>query len=1249
MGFGTNLVAVAILGYLSKQMSDNTADDQSEPQDEGVRLQVEADIDNKIPILYGAAHFGGYGVDFERTANLKTAYYVIALSEITGEHLDTTPAAYTFHDVWLDDNKVTFQADGITVDATIDSNGNEDESMRGLIKIYMYSPDPLQPDGFGGTTPNSYDVIPSWNIATHLMTDLMFAIVELTYNKSKNVAELPKCTFHMENSLTLPGDVLNDYAQNSIYGANIPASSINSAQMNALNVYGAAGFTYTDLAPSVQSGTIDINGLVDTAQKTIANMEDICRSVNAWLVYDSHVGQWGARINEAGSSVISFDDSNIIGSIKVSGTSITQLYNIADVRFQNADIIDKTDFVKITTDLADLKANERDTTMTINLPYTNKQVVAVKVGLVALKQARADKSITFRTDYSYLNVDAGEIIDVTSAVYNYTNELFRIISVSEFDTLDGIEVEFSCIQYDPAVYEYDIEEFAIETEDGALTIGSIGTPNTPLVDDHGTANLPHVIINMVIPSGTVDEMEIWITHDVSVPLDLDRVYIKIGITSNTDGTLYIENDAETFRYSELEQGDFYVKIRGSNNVNVGPFSLFSGLVEYEPVQVTDQLTIEPMSFGEQVAQLGAMYLLNNLDILQGGVEEDMDIAMTRAQVPGWDGIGNLTDALTNDAGFVSDMGAAIGSAPVIIDDLDDVDTTTIAPTLLDRLHWDGVNWVPVAPPADDAAIKVRCLVPVAVGYNATGAESNPPGTVDSPLNDLGDNDLGVPFAQGLFVQFTSNADPIENSLQAGNGNAILYKSDGTVVETISAASFAFGSERVIMPFADRDPCTDYYLTLDPGAVIYGELVADQCDSFGLCIPENWGFSTKLADPIIPSDTPLDPNPDPGDTPPPTDPDPDAPPPECKGFNRKLILAIDYGYPVEEGTGIIRIKKDGVNEFAIPACEAEYEGSVVTLPQIIADYGIDNPGYTVLADAGAVIATDDNPGQAPDQVESEPVTTPVQAAGPSDAVVDDPRSGFNLIDLRYDQEVAPGPNGSFRLFNRKGILIETIPAGDGALGYVNDGIQVLSIAVENATDARVKGRAQVNALTTTNIKMTFDDKIVPDNGKFYLYESPSTLIQTFDLMEYFVTDKSDEDITYDDDFIVINPTVCLDSGTSYHIRADSGAIMGRCGNTFPGIADDTWEFTTAEAVVPTMTAPAAGANNNPVSEGIALNIPGLSNISDTGDGPETSGENLVGGAGQWQLVKDGTGVVETGYFDKTDRDSEPTTKLINSEK
>ncbi len=44
----------------------------------------------------------------------------------------------------------------------------------------------------------------------------------------------------------------------------------------------------------------------------------------------------------------------------------------------------------------------------------------------------------------------------------------------------------------------------------------------------------------------------------------------------------------------------------------------------------------------------------------------------------------------------------LGIPPTSIDDLSDVDTTTAAPSVGDRLDWDGSNWVPTAPDIDPA-------------------------------------------------------------------------------------------------------------------------------------------------------------------------------------------------------------------------------------------------------------------------------------------------------------------------------------------------------------------------------------------------------------------------------------------------------------------------------------------------------------------------------------------------------------------
>ena len=60
------------------------------------------------------------------------------------------------------------------------------------------------------------------------MDDLVFALIKVEYNKEKGITGIGNIEFKLKNSMTDPGDVINDYLTNSRYGAGIPAEEINA-------------------------------------------------------------------------------------------------------------------------------------------------------------------------------------------------------------------------------------------------------------------------------------------------------------------------------------------------------------------------------------------------------------------------------------------------------------------------------------------------------------------------------------------------------------------------------------------------------------------------------------------------------------------------------------------------------------------------------------------------------------------------------------------------------------------------------------------------------------------------------------------------------------------------------------------------------------------------------------------------------------------------------------------------------------
>jgi hypothetical protein len=205
--------------------------------DGGVRLQIDPGTNNKIPVLYGSAFFGGIITDAAMTNGNKTMYYCLTLSEKTGTKLsDGQPTNYVFKDVYWNDNRIVFKSTGtnagILADYMVDRSGVVDVSIKDQVSVYCFagnSTSPVVPDNYTNTNlTTATSIMPTWSTGTYTMSDLLFALVKVDYNRDKNITGIGNMTFHIESDMRKPGDVLYDYMTNERYGAGIPAAEIKS-------------------------------------------------------------------------------------------------------------------------------------------------------------------------------------------------------------------------------------------------------------------------------------------------------------------------------------------------------------------------------------------------------------------------------------------------------------------------------------------------------------------------------------------------------------------------------------------------------------------------------------------------------------------------------------------------------------------------------------------------------------------------------------------------------------------------------------------------------------------------------------------------------------------------------------------------------------------------------------------------------------------------------------------------------------
>lgn len=197
----------------------------------------------------------------------------------------------------------------------------------------------------------------------------------------------------------------------------------------------------------------EINGVIDTKQSVLNNIQSMATACASWLSFDGTKGKWVVVINKPGSSIKSFNDNNIIGNINVSGTGIQEMYNAVSVQFPHADLNGQTDYVDYEIPLANRFPNEQDNTLNIKIDCINNPVQAQYIGIVNLKQSRMDKIIQFTTDYSSIGLKAGDIIDITADMYGFSSKPFRITSLDEDDAGDGnINIVIKGVEYSDDVY-----------------------------------------------------------------------------------------------------------------------------------------------------------------------------------------------------------------------------------------------------------------------------------------------------------------------------------------------------------------------------------------------------------------------------------------------------------------------------------------------------------------------------------------------------------------------------------------------------------------------------------------------------------------------------------------------------------------------------------------------------------------------------------------------------------------------------
>jgi hypothetical protein len=145
----------------------------------------------------------------------------------------------------------------------------------------------------------------------------------------------------------------------------------------------------------------------------------------------------------------------------------------------------------------------------------NNALHAARIGLIELKQSRYDLIITFRSDYSALQVEAGDVVKITNSVYGFTDKLFRVSKTREVeDEVGGITVEITALEYNADVYTDETLQDSADTAGSGIPVfggsANLPAPGIPTVSTLSTTTPSFRISTVISPdSGPVDEVQWW--------------------------------------------------------------------------------------------------------------------------------------------------------------------------------------------------------------------------------------------------------------------------------------------------------------------------------------------------------------------------------------------------------------------------------------------------------------------------------------------------------------------------------------------------------------------------------------------------------------------------------------------------------------------------------------------------------------------------------------------------------------------
>jgi hypothetical protein len=278
-----------------------------------------------------------------------------------------------------------------------------------------------------------------------------------------------------------------------------------------------------------------------------------------------------------------FDDNNIIGNITASELDITQMVNQIEAKFNDSTNRDQSGYVNLQTPANLLYQNEPVNKFTVSYDLVNNSVTAQYLANRTLEQNREDLIVSFSTNYTGIQVNAGDVVTVTNGYYGWSAKQFRVMQVKEVSLPDGsLGAGIQLIEYNSAVYGTgDITQYVPAPNSGIASPNYFSALAAPTVTGYPTAAIPHFDVSTYVPMvGRVTNGSLYYTT-TATPVASDYKLLTTAQSANsqpvTNNTYYL------FANQSLPSGTYYFAYTVASESNTSPLSPLSSAFVWAPV------------------------------------------------------------------------------------------------------------------------------------------------------------------------------------------------------------------------------------------------------------------------------------------------------------------------------------------------------------------------------------------------------------------------------------------------------------------------------------------------------------------------------------------------------------------------------------------------------------------------------------------------------------------------------------------